>query len=85
MPTNKLITYLKKIKDDKQNPGTNHLDDAVNLYGDVILHFAVFHQNKEIVQSANSDPPKIDEKYLKIVMVNPYAIGCEFDYFLTFL
>ncbi|MCQ2818284.1 MAG: ankyrin repeat domain-containing protein [archaeon] len=47
----KFISYLKKLmKEDQSKPGQTHLNDSVNLYGDTILHYAVFHENTELVK-----------------------------------
>ena len=52
MNEKQFINYLKKlIKEDQGKSGAqNHLNDSVNLYGDTILHYAVFHQNTELIK-----------------------------------
>lgn len=47
-----------------KNSTVNHLNDSVNLYGDTILHYAVFHKNVDLIKFLleNKADPKIQNK-----------------------
>ena len=74
MNRKKFESYLKHLipEKDKYGNATNHLNDSVNLYGDTILHFAVFHEQEELVTFLleNGADPKIKNK---VINKNKYS------------